>query len=90
MVVAEALAHQVPVIASRGTPWQRLTDMQCGLWVDNTPEALAEAVKRIAAMPLHSMGDRGRLWMQREFSWDQVAVEMRELYADLVAARRGQ
>ena len=33
LVVAEALAHGMPIIASKGTPWQRLEEIGCGWWV---------------------------------------------------------
>lgn len=80
MVVAEALAHSVPVIASRGTPWKRLEEMGCGLWVDNTPEELAKAIEQMSRMPLREMGQRGREWMQREFGWDIRAQEIIKCY----------
>ena len=83
MVVAEALAHSVPVIVSRGTPWQRVEKMRCGLWVDNAPESLAKAIEQMARMPRCEMGQRGRDWMQREFSWAQRASEMIDIYAEL-------
>src|SRR5262249_42256134 len=70
LVVAEALAHGVPVITSRGTPWNRVEEIGCGLWVDNDPDSLAQAIERISSMPLQDMGLRGREWMQREFAWD--------------------
>lgn len=79
-VVAEALAHEVPVIASRGTPWKRLEEKGCGLWVDNTPESLAQALAKIDRMPLASMGARGRDWMIREFNWLDRAHELIQLY----------
>ena len=80
IVVAEALAHGVPVIASKGTPWSRLEEMKCGLWVDNDPETLADAIRSISTMPLEDMGRRGREWMQSEFSWRSVANQMLALY----------
>lgn len=80
MVVAEALAHGVPVIASKGTPWKRVEEIGCGLWVDNSPASLASAINQISQMPLREMGQRGREWMQREFSWDLVAKQMVDLY----------
>jgi glycosyltransferase involved in cell wall biosynthesis len=84
MVVAEALAHRVPVIASTGTPWQGLEEHGCGLWVDNTPASLAAAVQTLRARPMGEMGSRGRAWMIRDFSWDSVAREMRDLYGRLI------
>jgi glycosyltransferase involved in cell wall biosynthesis len=80
IVVAEALAHGVPVIASKGTPWSRLEQMKCGLWVDNDPETLADAIRRISTMPLQGMGLIGREWMQKEFSWRSVTEQILNLY----------
>jgi glycosyltransferase involved in cell wall biosynthesis len=80
LVVAEALAHGTPVIASTGTPWQKLADHDCGLWVANDATSLAEAIEKMAQLPLREMGQRGRAWMAREFSWQERTGEMIELY----------
>jgi glycosyltransferase involved in cell wall biosynthesis len=76
MVIAEALAHEVPVIAGRGTPWEGLNANRCGLWVENAPESLAASIRQIREMPLQEMGRRGRIWMEREFSWQAVSRQM--------------
>jgi glycosyltransferase involved in cell wall biosynthesis len=83
MVVAEALAHGVPVVASTGTPWRDLPRHGCGYWVENTPKALAAAIRQAAQCDLRAMGARGRAWVQREFSWQRRAAEMAQLYTDL-------
>jgi glycosyltransferase involved in cell wall biosynthesis len=83
LVVAEALARGVPVIASKGTPWKRVEEIGCGLWIDNDPQTLAAGIERIAAMPLQAMGDRGRQWIAREFSWQLAAESMIQLYHDI-------
>lgn len=80
LVVAEALAHGVPVIASKGTPWRKLEENGCGLWVDNDAASLADAIERMAHMSLSEMGRNGRDWMAREFSWQERAAEMMHLY----------
>lgn len=85
MVVVEALAHGVPVIASRGTPWEGLETNGCGLHVDNAPESLAHAIRRIAGMPRAEMGARGREWIRREFTWSAVAAKAVEVYEELAA-----
>lgn len=84
LVVAEALAHGVPVIASRGTPWRRVEEVGCGLWVDNEPESLAQAVEQMSRMPLREMGERGREWMKREFAWPIIAKQMLCLYERMI------
>jgi glycosyltransferase involved in cell wall biosynthesis len=87
MVVAEALARGVPVIASHGTPWERLENEGCGLWVDNSPQALVRAIDSIGSMDLAAMGKRGREWMRREFSWDVLAADMMRVYRSLAAGK---
>lgn len=80
IVVAEGLAHGIPVIASTGTPWSRLQTMGCGLWVDNAPESLVGAINKLSRMPLREMGRAGREWMMKEFSWARIAGDMRGCY----------
>ena len=82
MVVAESLAHAVPVIASRGTPWNGLETNSCGLWIDNDPESLAAAIRKTCTLPLNEMGERGREWMEKDFSWESVGGEMLAVYRE--------
>lgn len=84
IVVAEALAHGVPVIASRGTPWAQLETKECGLWVYNDPASIASATERIATMPLDEMGARGRRWMEELYSWDRATDELLDLYGQMI------
>jgi glycosyltransferase involved in cell wall biosynthesis len=85
MVVAEALAHGVPVIASRGTPWKELVERQCGLWVENDPSSLAKAITEMRGRNLGQMGKNGRQWMEHSFSWVAVAGRMHAVYSNLVS-----
>jgi glycosyltransferase involved in cell wall biosynthesis len=87
VAIAEALARGLPVIASRGTPWQRLEERGAGLWVDNDPAPLADAIARAAAMPLAAMGARGRAWVEETFSWDRIAADMAALYERLLSGQ---
>jgi glycosyltransferase involved in cell wall biosynthesis len=86
MVVAEALAHGVPVVASRGTPWAEIEENQCGFWVDNNPTSLAKAIVQIRALELPKMGSCGRAWMIREFAWSPLAEDMMDIYRSLVSS----
>ena len=80
MVVVEALAHGIPVIASKGTPWAHLTKYGAGFWVDNRPEDLAAAITDIARKDLSVMGSIGRNWMREQFQWKSIATRMSDLY----------
>jgi glycosyltransferase involved in cell wall biosynthesis len=87
-VVAESLLRGLPVIASTGTPWARVTEFGCGLWVDNDPQTLAGAIRQAQTMPLYEMGRRGREWMERDYSWPAIARDMASKYEALVNANR--
>jgi glycosyltransferase involved in cell wall biosynthesis len=80
LVVVESLAHGIPVIASKGTPWQGLERMGCGLWVDQDPDSLAKAIELASRMPLKEMGGRGRAWMKEDFSWESIGRKMAQVY----------
>jgi glycosyltransferase involved in cell wall biosynthesis len=91
IVVAEALAHGAAVIASKGTPWKEVERVGCGLWVNNDPVNLADAIVKINSMPVAEMGERGRRWMAADFSWEKCASEMIALYRNILtqsSARR--
>jgi len=84
--VAEALASGIPVITTTGTPWDGLTEHRCGWWVSPDAEALAEALNAaMATSPeeLRAMGERGKAWMSRDFSWSSIAAQMAAAYQDL-------
>lgn len=87
MVVAEALAHGVPVIASQGTPWKALVERQCGLWVANDPASLGKAIAEMRNRNLEQMGKNGRQWMQQSFSWAAVAGRIHAVYFSLVSGK---
>jgi glycosyltransferase involved in cell wall biosynthesis len=73
-VIAESISHGVPVIVSRGTPWQEVEQIGCGLWVENTDEGISAAIRRLHALPLKEMGNKGREWIANQFS---AAAEQR-------------
>lgn len=85
MVIAEALAHGVPVIASKGAPWSRIEEQGCGYWVDNSPEVLTQTIQRIKQQNLQDMGLRGQDWVKNQFSWQSVAQQMCGVYRQLIS-----
>jgi glycosyltransferase involved in cell wall biosynthesis len=89
LVVAEALAHGVPAVASRSTPWEGLGAHGCGVWCEGTPEGLAQAVNMLAETDLAEAGRRGRLWVEEELSWPRVAVRMRDRYLEAIQVLGG-
>lgn len=83
MAIAEALAHGLPVLTTRGTPWEELPRRGCGWRVEAAVEGLAAGLERATATPtdtLRAMGQAGRQWMTEEFSWKRVSAETHECY----------
>lgn len=89
-VVVEALAHEVPVICTKGAPWQELEERGCGWWIDIGVEPLAEALK-IALFArcesLVEMGVRGRKLVEEKYTWGAVVKTVIDGYKKIVRAR---
>ena len=83
VVVAEALSHGCPVLVTKGAPWAGLQTERSGWWVDNHLDGiragLFEALSRTPE-ELSDMGNRGRQWMSRDFSWSKIAMSMEAAY----------
>ncbi len=83
LTVAEALAAETPVIATKGAPWRGLETEACGWWIDQGVEPLAAALATVMTMTreeLKKTGAKGRAWMARDFSWDRIARDILDLY----------
>ncbi len=83
MTVAEALAHAVPVICSKGAPWSELEKKQCGWWPDIGQSGLKVALRKALDLPgdrLAHMGAKGRKWIERDFSIQAMAEKMHRSY----------
>jgi glycosyltransferase involved in cell wall biosynthesis len=83
IVVAEALAHGLPVIATRGAPWHDLETYRCGWWVEPAPASLADALRQALGLPpgeRRAMGERGHRYVSAVFRWDHIAVATAQFY----------
>ena len=87
IAVAEALAHGVPAIVTKGAPWEGLVTNDCGWWIDVGVDPLIECLKTaLAESPetLREMGARGRMWMKQDFTWAEVGRKMKKTYEWLI------
>lgn len=83
LVVAEALSFGVPCIVTRGAPWEGLEVNKCGWWIDNSIEALARTLSDAMVLSDEErtkMGERGRRWVERDFSWSEIASKFLRFY----------
>ena len=88
MAIAEALAHALPVITTRGAPWPGLVTHRCGWWVERSQSEMVAALDLamgVERQVLESMGQRGRQWMLSDFDWRSIAGQTRAVYQWLLA-----
>ncbi len=82
VVIAEALAHGLPVITTRGAPWADLVTNRCGWWVDIGVAPLVQALQEAISLSddeRQAMGGRGRAYVQR-YNWDGIAKTTVDVY----------
>ncbi|MCS3672805.1 glycosyltransferase involved in cell wall biosynthesis [Salinibacter ruber] len=87
IVVAEALAAELPVLTTTGTPWEDLETHDCGWWVEPKRTEIADALRAaVGRTPVQrrEMGTRGRNLIEARYSWAQVSKEMLTAYRWLV------
>ncbi len=85
-VVVEAMAAGLPVIVSRGAPWQEVEERKCGRWVKNDPETLARTIAEMMALSddeRRAMGSRGRQLVAEKYQWPAIGRKMAAAYEDL-------
>jgi glycosyltransferase involved in cell wall biosynthesis len=83
LAIAEALAHRVPVITTTGAPWRELATENCGWWIEPNETALATSLSEALQLPLaarREMGMRGRMLVEKKYSWSMAAEQMESAY----------
>ena len=83
VVVAEALSYGIPVITTKGAPWEGLVSYHCGWWVDIGVEPLAKALREAVSLSGYerrAMGARGRQLVEARYAWSSVAMDMKAVY----------
>lgn len=83
-VVVEALSRGVPVIASKGTPWQEVEEIGCGWWTDD----FRAAIETARSANLLEMGGRGVEWVKTYFTWDASARCLSEFYRGVINCQK--
>ena len=82
-VVLEGLVRRIPCIATTGAPWQELNTENCGWQVPFSQKDITKAISlamNTSCDKLKEMGENGRKLMERRYSVDAVAKDMKALY----------
>ena len=91
VVILEALGAEVPVLATKASPWQELETYGCGWWVDIGTAPLSDALKdavRRSPEDLKMMGRQGRELVASRYSWTTCAQMTIELYEWLLRRKQ--
>ncbi len=90
MVVAEALSNNIPVICGINTPWQKVVKIKCGWHIPNDTISIKNNFLKVFKMSKNSLnkkGMNGRLWMEKDYGWKQVAKKMLLSYEWLISKK---
>jgi glycosyltransferase involved in cell wall biosynthesis len=83
IVVAEALSRGLPVITTKGTPWEELDIRNCGFCVENSENGIRDGLERILDLSqkeLQVMGQNGKQLIKEKYLWSKTTVPTIELY----------
>ena len=93
IVVAEALAHGVPVLTTRGAPWAAVEQHNCGWWVAASVDGLEDGLRRAteaSAAELQQMGDNGRALIASDYNWPTVAQKFIAAYGKCIETAKSR
>jgi glycosyltransferase involved in cell wall biosynthesis len=74
LAVVEGMAAGLPVVVTRTCPWREIETGRCGLWVEQSVSAIAEAIRQLA-LDRHraaEMGARGAMLVRERYSWEAI------------------
>jgi glycosyltransferase involved in cell wall biosynthesis len=87
IVVAEALSIGVPVITTRGTPWEDLEKYCCGWWIELSVRTLEDTIVKAFQTPievLDIMGSKGQKLVAKKYEIKAVASKINDLYKKIL------
>ena len=73
----------VPVITTKGAPWEELNTKNCGDWIEIGVDPLKQSLSKMLIKSddeLFEMGRNGRKLVEDKYSMKSVANQMQELY----------
>ncbi|CAM3420093.1 glycosyltransferase [Flavobacterium chungbukense] len=87
IVVAEALAVGLPVITTKGTPWDDLNSHNCGWWIDLSVENLSQTLTAVISKKspeLKELGENGINLIENKYNIKQIGIDIKSLYEKIL------
>lgn len=87
IVIAEALYAGIPVLTTKGAPWEDLVTHDAGWWIEIGVEPLIDGLRAIFAADdatRRQMGERGHRLILERYSWAPIAERLRVDYTSLL------
>jgi glycosyltransferase involved in cell wall biosynthesis len=87
IVVAEALAVGLPVITTKGTPWEDLNIHNCGWWIDLSVASLRSTLMSAFlkdTLELKEMGENGMKLIEDKYNIKPIGIDFKKLYKKIL------
>lgn len=84
IVLVEAMACGIPVITTKGTPWEEVNKLNAGYWIEIGVPHLTDALNKIFKLTfeqLLQMGENGCRLVNEKYSIESVAFKTIKLYS---------
>ena len=86
IVVAEALSYGIPVITTKGCPWEALEKFDCGWWIDldieSITNALSEYILSTTDQRKVEMSGNAISLVNTKFKWESIAKSFINMYEE--------
>lgn len=85
IAVAEAMASGLPVICTKGAPWECLETARAGWWCEISIEGLKGALCELIASDGSTLIEKGRnakAWVEQNLSWNRISAELVDFYKE--------
>ena len=84
IAIAEAAERKLPIITTKGAPWEDIERYNCGWWIDLSIENLIHSLNSaFTSDNLEELGDNARTMILENYSWDFISLRYINMYKEV-------